>query len=130
MLRRAVWGLMLGCLIAGDAGLARAEVWVAEAVVTTEIHDRVPVDEVQTYSATVGELYCFTRIAGAEHDMQVSHVWYYRDREVARVLLPIRSSNWRTWSRKTVPDRWTGDWRVEILDEQGVVLTKVGFRLI
>lgn len=130
MLRQVVLGLMLGGLILGGAGMARAEVRVAEAVITTEIHNRGPVDVIQTYPATVGELCCFTRIAGAEHDMRVSHVWYYQGREVARVLLPVRSSNWRTWSRKTVPDHWTGDWRVDILDERGKVLSTVGFRLI
>jgi hypothetical protein len=103
---------------------------VAEGVITTEVRDRVPVDAVQTYSASVGKLYCFTRITGAAIDTTITHVWYRAGEEMARVELPVRSSNWRTWSSKNILPEHTGEWKVDILDAEGNILVTIPFVLI
>jgi hypothetical protein len=36
-------------------------------------------------------------------------------------------SPWRTWSSKTIPPEWSGEWSVEIRDASGAVLETVGF---
>jgi len=102
---------------------------VMDGVVTTGIQDRQPVDKVETAPASVGKLFCFTRIAGAPEGARVFHVWYQGDREMARVELLVRSSNWRTWSSKTLLPDWTGDWRVVVVDDQGQVLLTLPFNL-
>lgn len=102
---------------------------VEEAVITTRVVERAPVDQVQTYPSTVGQLYCFTHLTGAEGETSITHVWFFGDQEVSRVTLPVRSANWRTWSGKTILPQWTGEWRVEILDASGEVLMKVPFTL-
>lgn len=103
---------------------------VAEMAVTTNVVDRNPVDRIESYSATVGKLYCFTRLVGAEEDTHITHVWYRDGQEMARIDLPVRSSNWRTWSSKTILPEWTGDWRIDVLDAEGSLLTSLTFTLI
>jgi hypothetical protein len=43
--------------------------------------------------------------------------------------LPVRSSNWRTWSSKTVLPQWVGQWQVEVLDRDGTLLKTIAFSL-
>ena len=107
-------------------GLVRA-LEVSEAILTTAIQDRMPVDQVETVPAGVSTLYCFSRIVGAAEETMVQHVWFQGDTELARVELPVRSINWRTWSSKRIPAAWTGSWRVEIQDQFGEVLTTLPF---
>lgn len=102
---------------------------VEEATITTLVSERVPVDSIQTYPATVEQLYCFTRVAGAIDDTSIIHVWYRNNAEMARIELPVRSGNWRTWSAKTIFPGSDGNWRVDILDAGGTVLTSVAFVL-
>jgi hypothetical protein len=102
----------------------------SDIVVTTGIRDRMPVDAVQSYAASVDALYCYSRITGAGKNVTISHVWYHDGREVARVALPVGSPNWRTWSKKTVPETGRGNWRVDVLDEQGRLLGSRKFRLL
>jgi hypothetical protein len=107
---------------AGGAQLA-----VAEAVITTGVQDRQPVDNVTTVPTDVGTVYCWTRITGAEGEIQLEHVWYKGDVEMARVSLRVAGSNWRTWSSKNIEQIWTGDWRVDIVGPDGTVLDSVSF---
>ena len=69
-----------------------------------------------------GKLYCFTRISGALNPTSVTHVWYFGAEERWRVSLAVKSSNWRTYSSKTIRPQEIGDWSVEILGPQGETL--------
>jgi hypothetical protein len=102
---------------------------IEEGVITTQIVERSPADAVQTYPATIGKLYCFIHVTGAEEDTSITQVWYLGDKEMARVSLPVRSSDWRTWSSKTILPQWSGDWRVEVLDAEGNLLQTIPFTL-
>ena len=72
-------------------------------------------------------LCCFSEIGGAGEGATILHLWYWGDREMARVELPVRSFRWRTWSTKKILDEWQGEWRVDITDQQGFVLTSLSF---
>ena len=115
-------------MLAGTAGLLpaqEAEISV-EIAIATDIVDRMPVDTGSTFSADVGQLWCWTRVSGAEGRV-LQHVWIHGPNENAIELPAIGGSPWRTWSNKTVPPDWTGEWRVEIRDEDGNVIETVRF---
>lgn len=127
MLRHlALIGLCLGVFLsaAHASGLE-----VAEAVITTAVVEREPIDEVKVFPREIGRLYCFTRIVGADEPTLVYHLWYRSEELMSRVALPVNSPSWRTWSLKPVQDDESGEWRVEIQNEEGVVLKKVHFEL-
>ncbi len=102
---------------------------VTESSITTGLNNRVPIDEIQSSSAEVGKLYCFTRLADAAGETSIFHVWYRNDVEMARVELTVRSSDWRTWSSKRLVPEWTGEWRVDVLAQEGTLLKSLPFSL-
>jgi len=72
-------------------------------------------------------LCCFSEIAGAAGPDTVLHIWRWGDREMARVVLEVKSSRWRTWSTKRILDEWRGEWHVDVTDSDGVVLARQEF---
>ncbi len=120
--------LVLGMMVFVPAQSRAME--VVEGLITTQVSGRQPVDSVQSYPAASGKLFCFTRITGAVDDARVFHVWYRGEQEMARVELLVRSSDWRTWSSKSLLPGWTGDWRVEVVDGEGNLLQTIPFTLL
>jgi len=103
---------------------------VAEGLITTAVVERTPVDAIQSYPVSIGELYCFTRVAGALQGESLTHIWLYEGREMARIDLLVGAGNWRTWSLKTFIPEWKGSWRVDIFDGAGKKLMSIPFTLI
>jgi hypothetical protein len=97
-----------------------------EAVLARSVLDRVPQDTGTAFPAEVGQLVLWTRVTGAGGSL-IHHVWFHGDTEVGNVELPVSSSPYRTWSRKTVPPDWTGAWHVEVRDAAGTVLKRIDF---
>ncbi len=81
----------------------------------------------EVFPAGTEQLWCRTRITGAETPTTVTHVWYHRDQTLARVELQVGSADWRTFSSKNLLPDWTGPWEVKVLDEAGNVLQSVQF---
>jgi hypothetical protein len=102
---------------------------VGVAAISQDVVDREPVDAGISFSASVGTLYCFTKIAGAQTPTQITHVWYYGGTERARVDLDVNSDNWRTWSSKIIQAHEVGSWRVDVLDSEGTVLKELRFEI-
>jgi hypothetical protein len=110
------------------AGAAMA-LEVSDAVITTAIVEREPVDSVDVFPVQNGKLYCFTRITGADEPTYVYHLWYREGQLMSRVELAVNTSSWRTWSAKNLLEDWPGKWRVEIQDVAGKVLQTLEFQL-
>ncbi|NOY14172.1 MAG: DUF2914 domain-containing protein [Deltaproteobacteria bacterium] len=127
MLKKILILLVVSGLLAWTA--AASTLRVADAAITTAIKQQMPVDRLESFPAGYGKLFCFTRIVGAKKATHVTHVWYYRDDELARVDLPVGSADWRTYSSKRFLPQWAGPWRVVILDEDGRQLATVPFVL-
>jgi len=127
MLRRLMFLFLSGLLLASVADAASLKVVVGQ--ITTAIEQQMPVDKIDSFPADYGKLFCFTRITGAKTETHVTHVWYYQDNEMARVVLPVKSSDWRTYSSKRFLPQWAGQWRVKILDENDNELATIPFVL-
>jgi len=106
--------------------LAQA-ITVSQAVVCQEIVDRMPVGFGDVIPAGTERVYCFTRIDGAQGETEVTHNWYYQGALKASVVLPVRTSEWRTWSSKTLLPEWPGDWMVEVLSKDGTPVESLIF---
>lgn len=102
---------------------------VAVAAICQDVVDREPVDAGVSFPALVGTLYCFTKIAGAQEPIKVTHVWYFGATERARVELDVNSSSWRTWSSKIIQAHEIGSWRVDVTNEAGTVLKELQFEI-
>ena len=99
---------------------------VVEGGVGTAVMDREPQGIAESFPATVGTVYCFTKVGQTQAGTTIEHVWYFGDEEVARKELPIGGSPWRTWSSKTIPAEATGAWRVDVV-AGGTVIKSFAF---
>ena len=106
-----------------------ADLKVVDGTITSAIVNQMPVDKIESYRADFGKLYCFTRIVGAQGDTEITHVWYFQENELARVTLPVRSSDWRTYSSKRFLPQWAGEWSVVVLDGEQNEIATIPFRL-
>lgn len=97
----------------------------AELVVARQVEDRAPMGEAASFPADVGQVTAWSRITGAE-GTTVEHVWRHGENEWV-VPLEIGGSPWRTWSTKTIPPEWTGEWTVEVRDARGNVVASTTF---
>ena len=102
---------------------------IKKGLVATAVENRLPQGVGQEFPATVGTHYCFTAVGGAKTETSNSHTWYYQDKRVAAVVLPVRSILWRTWSSKTIIPEWRGDWKIEVTTEDGILLTTIPFTI-
>ena len=113
---------------AQEAAAQEAGPVVTEAAVGTSVMDRQLQGAAESFPATVGTVYCFTRIGQTQAGATIEHVWYFGDQEVARKELSVGGSPWRTWSSKVIPAEATGDWRVDIV-AGGTVIKSVAFKV-
>jgi hypothetical protein len=108
-------------------GAMSQEISVAQAVVCQDVVDRMPVGSSDVIPAGAERVFCYTRIVGAKEETEITHNWYYQGALKASVVLPVRTSEWRTWSSKTLLPEWTGEWMVEVLSEDGTPLESLIF---
>ena len=108
-------------------GAVRAQLSVEESSIALDVIDRMPVGSDSTFVASVGRVFYWTRVAGAEGEVAIHHVWFHGDQEMADTELRIGGSPWRTWSSKAIVPEWTGAWRVEVRDSAGNVIETIRF---
>lgn len=98
-----------------------AEGTVSRAQFTSAVLDREPVDEVTSIDSTTGKIFFFTELRNLE-DTTITHRWTHAGEVKAEVTFKVRGSRWRVYSSKTLLPEWIGDWKVEVLAEDGTVL--------
>jgi len=98
-----------------------------EAEMCRSIEERMPSGMADTFPPDVEQVFCWSKVIGAEDSTMIKHVWLYKGERMAEVELPVRSSAWRTWSSKKILPQWVGDWEVRILDESNNLLANMKF---
>ena len=106
-----------------------AQLEVSVAAICRDVLDREPDGYGTSFPVSVGKLYCFTKVTGAQSPTQVTHVWFFDGNERARVDLGVKSSSWRTYSSKIIQPHEIGKWRVEVEDFAGNVLKTLDFEV-
>ncbi len=100
---------------------------VAEMVIATAIADREPVEPGILFTTNTERLYCHSRITSIA-PTTITHIWYREGERVAEIPLQIgAASSWRTWSSKAIFPATPAAWRVEIVAENGVLLSQTDF---
>lgn len=102
---------------------------VTEAAIATGMEGLTPQGAADSFESSVGKLYTFTKITGANEETLVKHHWFHEDQLMAEVELPVRSASWRTYSSKTIAPAMTGQWKVDILSQDGTLLKSIPFTI-
>jgi len=100
-----------------------------EAVLCTGVVDREPVGEGTDFPADVDRVYLWTKVTGLpEGESSFIHdVWLKGGEEIADVELVVKGDPWRTYSYKTIPPEWAGDWEVKVVGPDGNVIKSIPF---
>ncbi len=98
-----------------------------DTVVCQEVIDREPIGAGEIFPNDIKVLNCFTRVTGAQKDTEIIHNWYFEDNLVSSVTLPVKSKNWRTFSKKSILLENKGGWKIEILSADGSLLKRIYF---
>jgi hypothetical protein len=101
---------------------------VTEASIATDVVNLTPAGIDDSFPSDVGNLKAYTKITGA-NGTTITHKWYRGDKLMAAVALHIGSDSWRTYSSKNILEDWTGDWRVDVTDENGTILKTLNFEV-
>ena len=117
--------LLISGLTAQSAAAADNSLIVRDFTMTSSVVGREPVDKVATYGVRDQQAYAFARINNAGAPTQVQFRWYYNGQHHATVPLNVGTSpGWRTWSTAQLRP---GNWRVQLLDADGIVLMSRSF---
>ncbi len=109
------------------AVVVRSGIRIKDAVVCQEVVDRLPIGTGDVFDKGTGKVFCFTRVVGLNDGGDIIHNWYYKGTLKSTTRLSVGSSNWRTWSSKSINPEFTGEWMVEVLTEDGRPLESLIF---
>lgn len=95
--------------------------------ICSNVIDRKPVNIETQFPADQDKVFCFLEFGGAAKETSVEVVWTLGQLEMGRVNLPVRRFPlYRTWANKTIFGM-KGDWKVDVLDDRGVLLRSAAF---
>ncbi len=129
---RMIGTFIFGVILALSSNLlaqegSMEETRVSEAAISTGIENLVPIGVSEIFPPTIGTLYAFTKIQGPGGESHVLHRWIYDGEVRAEISLPVITKSWRTFSSKVILPEWKGEWKVEILAEDGSLLFSLPF---
>ncbi|MDH3393133.1 MAG: DUF2914 domain-containing protein [Desulfobulbaceae bacterium] len=101
---------------------------IARMVVSTDIVNKEPVlGSNETFPLSLGKVYCFLEAREITEDTEIKFVWIHEGVRQATIPLKIKKGwRWRTYSSKKLGNL-SGNWMVEIHDEEGKVLDSINF---
>lgn len=91
---------------------------VAEALFTTGIEDRQPVDQVLVLTNDIQKVYFYSDIRKLS-GQTILHRWEYEGNLVSEKKFDVGGPRWRVYSQKILNPKMTGIWSVTIQDGNG-----------
>lgn len=131
-MKSSLIGLVSILMVWWVGDVSASELVIINPSICKDVDNHQPVDAGEAFGADVHKLFCYTRVVGPYHvekEQYVVHVWYYGEEERARVKLPVKSSNWGTYSSKIIRPLETGPWRVDVIDPYDEVIITLPFSI-
>lgn len=104
---------------------------VVRAQLTSAIRQREPVDDIRRISLA-GQpsraIFLFLHLRDLTGET-IRVDWFFQDKPVAQVLLPVGNNDWRTHASKMLNARRLGNWRVTVKDASGGLLAEFSFEV-
>jgi len=104
--------------------IAETKPYIDRMAICLDIKDNEPDAVDSVFPPEVKRLYCFTAVKGAVGINEIQHRWYYNDDLQSSISLKIGSSSWRTYSAKSIPAVYTGEWMVAIVNSKNEEVIK------
>ncbi len=94
----------------------------------TGIENRQVTGEADSFDATTSQIIGWTLIEGANEPVDITHEWLLNGETTSTVPLSVKSSRFRTFSRKSINGR-TGSWEFRVKDAGGAVIASKKFEI-
>lgn len=91
---------------------------IARSQFTTAVVDREPTDNVVMLTSNSDKVYYFTELSNLA-GQRITHRWQYQGKLMAEIKFDVKSDRWRVFSSKKIRPDWTGEWSVDLIDEDG-----------
>jgi hypothetical protein len=100
---------------------------LVKALMCEGLKERVPYNQAVVFPLGVGRVYCYSEFDPVPKKTAIYHNWYFRGKLSTRVKLNLQPPRWSTYSALNLEEADKGPWRVEITDQEGLVLGIVRF---
>ncbi len=105
-----------------------SEISILKSAACTEIENYEPVDPDTYFDMYEGKVWVYTKVEMPKGQKgKIQHVYYLGDKKIQTIELDVKGPTFRTRSYKTMTENLCGDWKVEILSENGQLLDTVEF---
>jgi len=99
---------------------------ISKAVFALEVVDRVPQNIISEVDTDTNKIYFYTNLRNLTNQ-KLKHRWIFNNKNMAEVEFNPKSDRWRVYSSKNLWRGWTGVWRVEVVDENDIVILTKSF---
>jgi hypothetical protein len=100
---------------------------IARLEIAGNVMDRAPVNIASSFPANQEKVYCYLEFRDVKEETAVTVVWSLEQNEVGKTSLTIKPyARFRTWASKSLHGM-KGNWNVDVLDEEGVIIRSVTF---
>jgi hypothetical protein len=125
----ALWGFaaygQTDSAASADAASSTPKVCKVDSILFgTGVESRALVGASNVFDPSIRKVFCWTKISIDRAPVTVKHVWYNGTEKVFELPLRLKYASGRLWSYKTVTP---GDWKVDVVNEQGEVIGSATF---
>jgi hypothetical protein len=111
------------CAVFGNANAGE----VSRAIFTIGVDNREPVIMVDSIdSDSYSSISFFTELTDLQ-GRNVTHQWTFGGEVMFEKTFAVKGARWRVWTSKTLIPSWTGEWTVNVLDDDRTVLASKSF---
>jgi hypothetical protein len=94
----------------------------------TGIDKSEPTGVADSFPVNTDQVVGWSRITGAAEPTEISHVWIFNGKEQSTVYLNVKSSSFRTYSRKSIRGQ-AGKWTLAVRDAAGQLISSKDFEV-
>ena len=106
-----------------------AKATLIQSVKCEAIKNFQPVNPAVVFSISHGEVFCFSKFDPVIEKTFIFHKWYKRDKLIFTMQLTLSPPKWSSFSRIQIRNADKGPWRVEIWNENNILLQTLRFSM-
>lgn len=104
------------------------KVTLAESSSCASIEKHTPVGSASNFSLDVGKVWIYTKFTmDKEVSSKIKHRYIFNGKKISEVELNVKGPSFRTYSYKTITKEMAGDWKVEVVGEDGGIFETIEF---
>jgi hypothetical protein len=122
--------LMVPCAAGAEPAVENPATKLGDVFVCGLVEGARPLGRAVVFPSAHDRLYCYSNFPQVARQEQVTHRWFFRDREVAQFKLVIQPPRWSSYSSLKISAERKGPWRVEVIGEEGALLGVARFSVV